>query len=381
MGARKNNGSIAQRQNKGGAIAYQAILRIQGGKAFVKSFDNEPEARAWLESIANDVNAHRESVERKRRQDMLALAAMSPENRQRKLLEMPIREVLLGFVECPLARDRHKVAVPAMLLQVKQATIRDIKKAWVKGYVDGMRARKTYRGSPYAYATIVRQFAVLRQAIEWQAEELEAEPPKIPFTTKAMFPRNWEGKRKRRLAPEEQSVLEARLASIEGPSRPHWELLLGMALETGARLQELVGMRWDEISANGGDSVWVIPETREKTAKERRVPLSPGAVTRMAQLTALRDPQDPRVFHTLGDPETISALFRRYSRQAGLVDFRFHDLRHEAISRMVAKTPDIYKVMKIVGHNSPEMLDLYANLRDSELASAYRPNSEHRPIA
>jgi len=371
MGQREIKGSIIQRPRKGGGISHQAMLKIPGGKAVVKTFDDGGTAKQFLELVAADIASHREAAAAKQRREMLAKAARSPQESQQMLLDARLKDVLKGYKATSLASENHRMAIPAILLQVGEATVRDVKKSWVQSFVNGMRARKTYAGKPYAYATIVRQMAVLRLAIHWQAEELEAEPPKLPFSTK-LLPKNWEGKRERRLERGEERALVARLRQIDAPSMHQWRLLLRMALETGARLQELVGMKWSEIDPLGIG--WTIPADREKTGKRRHVPFTAAALRALSILKRF-SPGDPRVFHMLGGPESVSALFRRYSREAGLVDFRFHDLRHEAISRMVVRSPDIYSIMKIVGHSSPEMLDRYANLRAEELAKALNANA------
>jgi integrase len=76
------------------------------------------------------------------------------------------------------------------------------------------------------------------------------------------------------------------------------------------------------------------------------------------------------VFVYLNDTDMVSSMFRRLTKEANLVDFHFHDLRHEAISRIVLyrRQLSIYEVMRMVGHTSLEMLNRYANLRGDELA-------------
>ena len=56
---------------------------------------------------------------------------------------------------------------------------------------------------------------------------------------------------------------------------------------------------------------------------------------------------------------------------AGCPDLRFHDLRHEATSRLFERTnlSDL-QIAKITGHKDPRMLARYANLRGSDLAGA-----------
>ncbi len=76
-----------------------------------------------------------------------------------------------------------------------------------------------------------------------------------------------------------------------------------------------------------------------------------------------------RVFSCFSNPASASAGFHKLSLAAGLADFRFHDLRHEAISRMVLKKRrlHVFEIMKIVGHSDSRMLARYANLRADEL--------------
>ena len=52
------------------------------------------------------------------------------------------------------------------------------------------------------------------------------------------------------------------------------------------------------------------------------------------------------------------------------MNFRFHDLRHEAISRMVLykRQLSVFEIMRIVGHSNAEMLHRYANLRGDEMS-------------
>jgi len=70
--------------------------------------------------------------------------------------------------------------------------------------------------------------------------------------------------------------------------------------------------------------------------------------------------------------KTTALLSRQFARvfdAAGCPDLRFHDLRHEATSRLFERTTlsDV-QISRITGHNEPRVLRRYANLRGSELA-------------
>ncbi len=69
------------------------------------------------------------------------------------------------------------------------------------------------------------------------------------------------------------------------------------------------------------------------------------------------------------DSATVSKGFRRLVVRAGIEDFRFHDLRHEGVSRLF-ETTDLTdsEIMSITGHTSSEMLKAYSALRPNALA-------------
>jgi integrase len=71
----------------------------------------------------------------------------------------------------------------------------------------------------------------------------------------------------------------------------------------------------------------------------------------------------------LRDPDRASKLMARAARRAGLEDLRFHDLRHEATSRLFEDTDlDVMEIKGITGHKSMQMLARYAHLRAGRLA-------------
>ena len=66
----------------------------------------------------------------------------------------------------------------------------------------------------------------------------------------------------------------------------------------------------------------------------------------------------------------LSQQFARVFDAAGCADLRFHDLRHEATSRLFERThlSDI-EISRITGHKDPRVLRRYSNLRGSDLAA------------
>jgi integrase len=75
---------------------------------------------------------------------------------------------------------------------------------------------------------------------------------------------------------------------------------------------------------------------------------------------------DGRVF-----PITANALklaFERAVKRAGIEDLHFHDLRHEATSRLAEKLPNVIELAAVTGHKDLRMLKRYYHPRAEDLA-------------
>ena len=66
-------------------------------------------------------------------------------------------------------------------------------------------------------------------------------------------------------------------------------------------------------------------------------------------------------------PRGLSGAFLRLCRKKGIVDLRFHDLRHEATSRLFEKGLNPVEVATITGHKDTKMLMRYTHLRAEDL--------------
>jgi len=69
---------------------------------------------------------------------------------------------------------------------------------------------------------------------------------------------------------------------------------------------------------------------------------------------------------------TGSRLFKDFQKlreEIGMIDFRWHDLRHEATSRLFEKGLNIMEVASITGHQDLKMLKRYTHLRAEDLVA------------
>ena len=119
------------------------------------------------------------------------------------------------------------------------------------------------------------------------------------------------------------------------------------------------------------NSVLLIPST--KTDQPRTIPLSSQALTALrGQLRAsqrLFGGVIPLVESTVFDykPRGLSGEFLKLCQRKGIDDLHFHDLRHEATSRLFEKGLNPVEVATITGHKDTRMLMRYTHLRAEDL--------------
>ena len=119
------------------------------------------------------------------------------------------------------------------------------------------------------------------------------------------------------------------------------------------RQGELRRLRWEHIDLHRRTAH--LPDT--KNGEARTVPLSTSAVAVMRAL--------PRAMH--GDlfpgvtTEAMKRSYMRATRRASIEDLRFHDLRHEATTRLFEKDLNIMAVASITGHKDLGMLRRYTH--------------------
>ena len=168
--------------------------------------------------------------------------------------------------------------------------------------------------------------------------------------------------RERYLTPEEAVRL---LATAKKQHRaPHMADLLTVAMFTGCRRGELLGLEWSRVDLKA--NVLRLGGKDTKSGKARLVPLVDEA--REALLSRFRYrastcPDSPWVFCTKAGKRIagIKTGFSRACLGAAIEGMRFHDLRHTAASWMVQRGVPIEYVAYVLGHSSKRMTERYAH--------------------
>jgi integrase len=174
--------------------------------------------------------------------------------------------------------------------------------------------------------------------------------------------------RDRRLTPDEEKNLRA---AVGAHSNPMLRWIFEIAIETGMRSSEITGLRLSQVDV----SRRLVRLHNTKNEDSRTVPLSTLATNNFA--AAIANPIRPKdcdlvFFGEPGKdgvrrPYNFNKVWLNIKAKLGVGDLRFHDLRHEAVSRFVEAGLSDQEVAAISGHKSMQMLRRYTHLRAEDL--------------
>lgn len=137
---------------------------------------------------------------------------------------------------------------------------------------------------------------------------------------------------------------------------PELRPIVETALATGMRRGEILGLTWKDLDFTTG----TITLTKTKNGRARKIPMSGeiaatlGAVPRHGEFVFMNGQPGQSI-------TTYGLAFREACRAAGIQGFRFHDLRHSALSWMIEDGIDIVTVAAIAGHSSILMTQKYCH--------------------
>jgi integrase len=152
-------------------------------------------------------------------------------------------------------------------------------------------------------------------------------------------------------------------AAIDAEPQP-WPDLFRMVLFTGARVGNVMSMRWAEVDLTA--ETWFIPREKFKAGKPVLVHLPDPAMEVLRVRRAAADRKAEWVFPSPDDAERhVSRPYNAWSRvctSAELDDFRIHDLRHTMASWQVATGANLPVVGKTLGHTAQATTARYVTL-------------------
>ena len=256
--------------------------------------------------------------------------------------EVAFSEALLRYANAQKReRPKHFMSVTRYILRRHSEyfgglNLSEVTAASLRGYID-LRMEQVSIGTVQRDISVVR--AILNKA---HREELIDKVPPFPQLRTPKARNVW--------------LTERDVDRLVSHSAKHLKPIVLVAVDTGGRLSELLGLDWRQVNLANGRVTFV--ET--KNGDDRTVPLCERALRVIASL----GPQDSGPVFTFRGKrmKTLGTSFPCAREAAGLPHVHFHDLRHTYASRLVQGGVSLYDVMHLMGHKSLRMVQRYAHL-------------------
>lgn len=316
---------------KRGPYQWEVRIRRKGYPAQFATFERKSDAETW----AND-------VESEMGRGVFISRKEAEQTTFKEAIERFVEEFIPGYAHPKKMESRAKIIKNSPLSLMTLASIRGKDVAeYIKDREDEGRSSQTIL---HEVNMISRIFEIARK--DWGMESL-SNP-----TKNVNKPKQGKGRTRRLEKGEEKKLLKNSSEKLKP--------IILFALETAMRRGEIAMMRWEYVDLK--KRYVHLPKTKNDEA--RSTPLSPAALQILKNL-----PQNinGNVFGMTGN--TITKKFTAAVAKAKLQDLRFHDLRHEATSRLFENTDlDFMEIKSITGHKSMQMLARYSHLRAHKLA-------------
>jgi integrase len=147
-----------------------------------------------------------------------------------------------------------------------------------------------------------------------------------------------------------------------------------LAIETGMRQSEILALLWGDVDQKRGIATVLESKNDDEVEQGRLVPLSPRAIKILKVLSQSNENHNSVI------PLQRMTLYHAFHAavvRAEIMDFTFHDLRHEALSRLSERGDfSMLEMAAVSGHRTLQMLKRY-NHQDAERLAQKLKNRLH----
>jgi integrase len=321
--------TIRKRKDK-----WQAQIRRKGFSTLSKTFHKKCDALEWARLKENQADR------RDFQYDISVLYQLTWKD-----LIIRYRDEVVSKKKCKSSETNHLNAYLKRERQAVNLCVADIKAYHFSQYRDK-------RLDDVKPATICRELGLFNHIYEVAKNEwgLPIDKNPLQLVTKPRI----DNKRDRRLSGLEYLAILKATSTCRNQSI---KSVIQLAVHTGMRRSEILRIRKFDI--NFENSTLRIPET--KNGHERTIPLTSSAIKVMLSINC-----NDRLFNV-----TANAFRQAWDRvlvRAHVSGLKFHDLRHEAISRFFERGLSVPEVALISGHKTYTQLFRYTHLRAEDIA-------------
>jgi integrase len=328
-------------------------------KVKYKAISNKRKARSVVEEMRRELEVHGEET---LTSDKMTFANVAEKYKEAKLVPATYQN---GVKVSGKRSVRYvNVILKTLIEHFGHKLIRSIKANDLETFKQKRLNSITKDGRIRSIASVNRELSILRTILNFavQNEWLL----KNPFTLcQGIIALSSEVERDRVLSFEE----EQQLLAVCVDQRSHLRPILICALDTAMRKSEIFQMKWSDIKFETNEIH--IPQTNTKTEESRIVGITPRLKKELAKLWE-QSPNDKNAL-VFGSISSVKTSWKTACRLAKIEDFRFHDCRHTATTRMIASGSPHTEVMKITGHTQLKTFLRYLNIT-TETASRVASN-------
>ncbi len=346
MGDIDSMASIEKRTNNQQEITYRVKIRLKGYPTQTATFERLTDAKRWAQQTESAILEGRHFK--------------TSEAKKRTLAEAINRYLKTVLPTKPKSQYDQTIHLNWWKETIGNYTLADVTPALIAEQRETLATGTTARHKQRASATVNRYLAALSHLFTIAVKEwgwIEANP--LQKVTKMKEPRG----RVRFLSEDERRNL---LTACQNSENKWLYLIVVLALSTGARRMEILGLRWEDVDLNRG--IVTLHET--KNGERRILPITGHALALLKEHAKIRSLNTDLVFpgKNLRNPMDVRTPWETALRKAGITDFRFHDLRHSAASYLAMNGASLAEIAEVLGHKTLQMVKRYAHLSEAHTA-------------
>lgn len=349
--------TILPRRRADGTVGYMATIRLHSGNKLIhretKTFSRRVAAEKWAR--AREVELENPSALLRAQEGDVTLASLVRwyiDNFQSVSKWQRTKQAQLEFLE------KHPIGM-LNALSLTSATL-----------IDHVRSRRAKGAGPATVGNDLTWIGVVLRAAK-SIKELPVAPETVEEARTACRELRLLAKsrrRDRRPTPQELVKLDQHFRSRDRRSRIPMREIMWFAINSARREAEICRLEWrdnDQAARTG-----LVRDAKHPTSKDgnhKRFKCTPEAweiVERQPKTSEYVFPYDSR---------SVGAAFTSACRVLGIDDLRFHDLRHEATSRLFERGYLIHEVAQFTLHESWNELKRYTNLRPEKVREIPEP--------
>ncbi|MFT4059795.1 MAG: site-specific integrase [Legionella sp.] len=335
--------NIEKRISKEGKVTYRVKVRLKGFPTQTATFERKTDAQKWVQQTESAIREGRHFK--------------TTESKRRTLGEMIDRYIKDILPTKPKNSKNTLLHLNWWKEELGSFCLADISPAMVAEKRDQLASGITKRNAKRSPSTVVRYMAALSHAFTLAVKEwgwLDDSP--MRRVTKPKEP----GGRVRFLSDDERARL---LEECKKSDSECLYLAVVLALSTGARRMEILGLQWQDIDLQRG----FITLHETKNGERRALPLTGHALELMKEHAKIRHVNCPLAFPSKNfkNPIDLRTPFENALKRADITDFRWHDLRHSCASYLAMNGASLAEIAEILGHKTLQMVKRYAHLSEA----------------